>query len=98
MPVAPDGTPLPYDLPPGQPPSITIGGDDTGSGGTDPISMLKEGMGLVRDALAADGLSEEEKLLLEQLATLGQKVFAGREKAADKMLNVPQGLRQALGG
>lgn len=72
-------------LPGGPPPFITLpdqgqGPSDAPQGGGDAEQQIKAAIDQIRAAVSSDGLSENERLILEKITTLGQQLLAGREK------------------
>lgn len=64
------------------PPQIQIGGADPAAQ-ADPEQQIRDAIDQIRSAVAADGLDDQEKLILEQITTLGQKLLANRQSQAE---------------
>jgi hypothetical protein len=65
------------------PPQIQIADQpdpNAGGGGQDPTSQIADALDQIRQALAADGFTDQEKLTLEKVTTLLQGLAATREK------------------
>lgn len=107
MPIAPDGSPLPYPGDPGGgqqfPETIQVGGGDpvapTAGGG--PEDKIRQIIEMSSQILGADGLDDVEKQFIAQMAVLAQKLLAARQKEKDGLLSgkaSPSALRTGLGG
>ena len=100
MPIAPDGTPMPYgpDMGGGDPLAALLGGggappmeppapEPVAPSGGDAMSRLKDIRGAVLEILQSDGeLSEQDKALVSQAESLIGKILAAAEKDMDSML------------
>lgn len=98
MPTAPDGTPLPYPGEPGGPSPIEalLGGGQTDDHeadiGEDDASApdIETVLADARELLQSEGLSEANRLLLEQATTLLQRIRANMSKDEQTAAQNPQ--------
>lgn len=107
MPIAPDGSALPYPgdttAPPqmgGYPDSITVGGaeEEAPAGPDDKVKRIIE---MASEILSDDGLDDVEKAFIAQMTVLAQKLLAARQKEKDGLMSgksTPSALRTGLGG
>jgi hypothetical protein len=75
--------------------------EDEPSPAGDPMGEVKAAIDRIRAAVSADGLDEDERLILEQITTLGQKLFTGRAKQEQAALGggpATQFIKRAVGG
>lgn len=67
--------------PQGPPPEIQVNpADHPDNQGADSEQAIADALAQIRDALSADGFSEQEKATLEKVTTLLQSLAATREK------------------
>lgn len=92
------GGPPPMGPPPGPPPDQGPPPEPQQSSDEDEI---RNAISMFRGVAERDGLDESERLILEQITTLGQKLLAGREKQDQALLGggpATQALSRAYGG
>lgn len=85
MPIAPDGTPLPYDQPMmGGDPSMMAPGDaEAVSSATEILEQILD----LADSYRQQEESQQNLLLVEKLRTLAQQILANEEKEMDGMFS-----------